>query len=459
MKKTTLLLGATLIALSGSAQFRTQPLQVLTAPVDQPLLKAGKFLPNVYSKPAEASKTTATAPRWYNHADALGSFEAVDHYDEELMTFNIIWPDSTVRFTEADGSASNTGISWLSYGEVFSPVNNLYNAVSSANRGKMRITNSDAYTLDSIRLRGLYSRTNASANPDTMLVVVVAEKSNAKFATFSYAGDVSANHGIDSFAALLYSTNTFQKLSTQVGYSSGGSTTFMEADTFKIVMNQQTFIDSLADGSHVLTVGMNPKVTVPAGARVSMTATFKPGVPYTANTPISDYNFWAFMSHEMPTRGGYVVYPPGDLNMSYNLFKDSTGSIVNTAKTLSIYQPSITWTAPFRGEVHNVGWLVSCATCVNVGVDQVTTGLNIGRAYPNPANTSITVPVTVTNAAQVSVTIANVLGQVVARQSFAAGAAQTKNAVFSTEALTNGVYLYTVEANGERVTDRIVVAH
>jgi hypothetical protein len=87
-------------------------------------------------------------------------------------------------------------------------------------------------------------------------------------------------------------------------------------------------------------------------------------------------------------------------------------------------------------------------------------GVTIGNAFPNPANSTLNVPVSVTTGASINVSLSNMIGQVLETQSLGKIAAgQSKTAVFNTSNLAAGVYLYTVESNGERVTSRVVVAH
>jgi len=87
-------------------------------------------------------------------------------------------------------------------------------------------------------------------------------------------------------------------------------------------------------------------------------------------------------------------------------------------------------------------------------------GVTIGDAFPNPANNTLNVPVSVTSGATVSVSISNMMGQVLQTQALGnIGAGQRKTAVFNTSGLAAGIYMYTVESNGQRVTNRVVVAH
>jgi hypothetical protein len=59
----------------------------------------------------------------------------------------------------------------------------------------------------------------------------------------------------------------------------------------------------------------------------------------------------------------------------------------------------------------------------------------------------------------VIVSLTNMIGQVVATQNMSASAGQETTATFNTSSLASGVYLYTVEANGQRVSNRFSVAH
>jgi len=95
-----------------------------------------------------------------------------------------------------------------------------------------------------------------------------------------------------------------------------------------------------------------------------------------------------------------------------------------------------------------------------LSVNEVFAGEGNVNAYPNPADNNITVSFKMNQAADVNVKIVNTLGQTVNTQQFSkVGKGETRNAVFSTSALATGIYFYTVEANGARVTKRFVVTH
>ncbi len=108
--------------------------------------------------------------------------------------------------------------------------------------------------------------------------------------------------------------------------------------------------------------------------------------------------------------------------------------------------------------VVNFGNSAALGTPPNTSVGNVA--VTVGNAYPNPANTTFSIPVTATSSKNVSVSLSNMLGQVVKTQTLGnMGAGQTKTAVFNTSDIASGVYNYTVEANGERVNGRVVISH
>ena len=93
------------------------------------------------------------------------------------------------------------------------------------------------------------------------------------------------------------------------------------------------------------------------------------------------------------------------------------------------------------------------------GVNEIP-GVDVGKVYPNPAGNSVSVPVSVKQSTEVSITLTNVVGQAMATQNLGNMTAnQSKTATFNTAALANGVYFMTVNANGARATSRFVITH
>jgi hypothetical protein len=79
------------------------------------------------------------------------------------------------------------------------------------------------------------------------------------------------------------------------------------------------------------------------------------------------------------------------------------------------------------------------------------------KAYPSPAVSDITIEYNLYKASEGNITITNAVGQVVNSQKIAPST--NGKATFSVSNLTNGVYFYTVSADGEKITRRFVVSH
>jgi len=408
-------------------------------------VKAARTIKATTSNP---HRTTAGGSRWLNAAESTGEYNQVDIYDQTLANFFYMWQDSSVRFPAPN---NNFGISYQSIGQVFHPQSPLFNDPQIAsNVGQMQIPSNAQYTVDSMELIGFYDRRPNSTATDTLMFVFVSETPNRQFAYFSYGGTVFADHGVDSFAVQLYRDTQYQIMPIhQISYSVGG-VGLAQADTIYVPLTAAVFADSNANGTH--TIGVAPNITVPAGRKISVSVTYISGENYTAGTSIDQYNNFIFLSHETD-ENGYVVYFPGDLNQSSVVTKDTTNANVNA--DLNMYVPSIAFTAPFAAELHNIWWKVS----IPVSVNDIS-GVTVGEAYPNPANTSVEIPFSVKESATVNVIVTNAMGQVV--KTVNAGklsGGQSSKAVVNVSDLSSGVYFYTLEANGQRVTKRMVVTH
>lgn len=97
---------------------------------------------------------------------------------------------------------------------------------------------------------------------------------------------------------------------------------------------------------------------------------------------------------------------------------------------------------------------------VSVNVNDVNNIQLANKAYPNPANDQLTIDFRLKAAdAQVSIVVRNVLGQVVKVQEVGNVAAnQAKQVRINTSDLANGSYLYTIEADGQKVSERFMIA-
>lgn len=161
-------------------------------------------------------------------------------------------------------------------------------------------------------------------------------------------------------------------------------------------------------------------------------------------------------TESVPANNSVVLWTTPSLNPNAVPFVGYPGAQANSNNDGAFdFSPNSLAVGTTRAAVMRINFGV-----VPSSVQNTTSNFELGAARPNPAQSEFFVPVTLKTAAEVSVTLTNPMGQVVATQNLGKVAAgQTTNAVFNTSALANGVYFYTVEAGGARTTNRVVVAH
>lgn len=463
MRKLFLLMTAGLFAVNAGAQHKTLSSHVELGAMNTPVVKTNStdftmgVSPYVSNVPATSSKNTVGGSRWYNHAETMGEYREyvtgipVDIYDTSLSTFYPMWQDSTVLYDN-----STRGIQFLTFGQVFHPQSPLFNDENNApsNHAEIMVDNSQSYTIDSVKVTGWYNRSN-NGYVDTLIFSFVYENN---VQDFSYWSMQTNNHNVDSFVGLLWSLDDYGvEPITQVPYGIGGS--FLSGLRIKVPLNDATYADSVLVNNSIYLhqIAVAPGLALAPGKKAAVTVTFKSGTSYIAGDPISNYNYFLTALHET-IENQHENHVTGDLNMLQVVPKDTSGWTLNA--TLGLYVPGVAWTPGFR-ELINFSWKVNCASCNYVGTSVNETGIiRIADAYPNPVSSELSVPVTLSESAPVTITLVNTLGQTVREVNLGKIAAnQPVVGKISTANLAEGVYFYTVNAGGNRITKRVIVSH
>ncbi len=449
MSKFTLLVAASgLVALSANAQYKnfspvSTPSTSLEPIQSRNLQVSGKQLGT-----AQLNKTAAGGSRWYNYAEAQFASNGLtvnDMFSSSYYAIYAMWSDSSVYY-----SNSVVGISYQSFGHVLQPQAPLFNDAAYY-QGLPAIKNTDAYTLDSFAVSGIYSRVDTSTAVDTLIFAFTRENVPGG-QSFSYGrtdgATTGADHGVDSFAIQLYNKADYGKgnVISQRNYNG-----YPAVQVVKLPLTAATLLDTLPNGLITLAVpvGMN----VAAGGKVAASVTYRSGRPNNLGDALVNYNYFAMISHET-SPGGFVYYDTGDNNMSSVVTKDTTKGWAG------YYIPSLAFGAGFVAELHNMDWKLTCTTCLPVGLNDVASKVEMASAYPNPANNEVNVPFTLKQGAKnVTVTISNLVGQQVAVQNFNnLEAGKQVNAKFNTSNLSNGMYIYTIAVDGVKASNRFVVS-
>jgi hypothetical protein len=458
MKKTLLFLSAIIVAGTVSAQQgqasvvfegNTSRMQVNeAAPITNPTPLA-----NLKKGPRGAKTTTPSSGRWYNYGDFLTTTVGTLGTTAAYM-----WNDTTSM--DLYGSPTQFLFNKLSsVGMVWDPFISLWNDAGSYN-GMIDLEPTNAYTVDSIYISGIYYRNSTKTAPvDTLTIAVLYGDGTTGSDLHAVARDtVGGNswiynqYGVDT---LYYMRLHYDSVHNHADTFNGGFTPVIK----KIYL---TSADTSGNYEAVIPFSIN----VPAGSMPAVSVSFKSGdasftfgdtvfnnsagvtevYKYGMFRPFVQYEQSAPNSPIFPTntkadqnQGEFELLPAYRANHVYypHWFLLSSGT--NTAST---------WQYPY------FAFHANCPSCSILGVSNVVKNINSASAYPSPANGTLTITYSSANATQAQVSLVNIMGQKVASQWVSSG-----KAIFNTSSLAAGVYYYTIEANGERYVNRVVISH
>lgn len=479
MKKLFLLLASGSIAFSSGAQQRmvnmvNSPIK-MNVDVNQRL----KDLNNKTRKqnvPGAASKTTAD-PRWYSYVNYFDVNEtALSSSVDGALPY--LWGNNDALMTYGDGAGGTSydTVNFVSYGTVLDPsYGATYNGFNeyAYYPGETKITAADAYVIDSIQFSGAYVTDPAKVfHVDTLRVSVFygtgAATSDIREGTQPVtAGGVLENY-LPAGSTLKYQFMLYNAATR----AAAGSTVY----TTDLLLDNTTsppswMADTGANGLYIGTVlAGGSSMSIPAGNMVGVTVTFISGDPTftpgdtvffgSPRVPAVKYNMFRPL----------VIYRGSGATVSFPTYSEldrNTGSFLGDPADGG-YSPNWFWSAgggAATAQYPDIAVRVKdCATCGVVVEDpgpggSVKAVSNITKvdAYPNPSTSELHIPFLLSNSANVTVTLSNTLGQVVASQDM--GKVANGQAVFNTNSLASGIYTYTVIADGQRTTGRVAVAH
>jgi hypothetical protein len=313
------------------------------------------------------------------------------------------------------------------------------------------VTNGNPYTIDSIEIVGAYDRFD---NVTDSLIVEIAYSTvqGTSMVTWSagffYTDGISPGDSSITLAEPVYipTTNSIKD-------------SIPTAVRIAIPLTAATVSDTVTGGYHDWYVALPQPLNVPAGAKVITFTHFKPGINYPVGTDIAVANQW--LSYTENLQGGTHPFQyendwnGGLIASTDERYQVGTPAVLNNGrKVLSV---TYAYTSPEVVFDPYYAFHIKCTSCPSLGVKDVNGAISSVNAFPNPANGEINIDFTVANSGNVNVSISNTIGQVI--DSKTVNTTGQGKAVFSTSALASGVYFYTVEADGRKVTNRFVVSH
>jgi hypothetical protein len=407
-------------------------------------------------------KTTA-APRWYSYADYFDTSE-IDLGTGAAISSTYMWKD-TMAVMAYNSLSSPT---WqhnrlVSMGLVVDPTFSGFNSLDYYS-GQMKVNPTDAYSVDSLRFFGIYGFNTANTYVDTLRVAFVY-------------GDASRGNGTSGPDVYLAKTGNPSVLTTY-GSSDSMDTYRMHFDSVTTTAKGTTAVfrdillnntgaspawgDTLSNGWYMGQVGFSD-VNIPAGNLIGASVTFISGSPtFYAHDTVFGTNGY---KHNMFR--GFSLFKGSSTSTSYATYVASNRNsgmyktLPDTARGWGgQFIPLWFWSAssgPSTLQYPYIDFHIKCTSCGTVtGINEVSK-ITEASAYPNPVSSELTIPFSLDAPASVTISLSNMLGQVVDTRSFIQ--VSKGKAVFNTEKLAPGLYVFNITSGAQRLTGRVVVVH
>lgn len=474
MKKTLLLFAAGLVAASANAQERMVN-TMATAQQSEVNYDALKhILKTERNAKNTARKTTSATERWYSYVDYFDLNETTLSSSTALSA-PYLWND-TMAVMAYSGTS---GIEFqhnrtVSMGLVADPSYGHADLIGFNSLdyypGEMKITPANAYKVDTIQFYGRYGFNPTKITVVDTLRVTFVYGDGASTADIYQANttnpSVLANYGLGTTDTLKNNRMRYDPATNRAM----GSTAVVTDILLDNSGSSPAWGDTLSNGTYVGTVVLpGGGVNVPAGNMIGASISFISGdLSFTPHDTVFSstigykYNmFRPYVSYRgTSSTPVFASYSPLDRNNG--MYKTLPDTALGWGGQ---YIPMWFWTSGGGASTIQYPYIdfhiSDCPTCgiiepVSVS-GTVSKNITSVSAYPNPANNELSIPFTLATDAKVTVSLTNVVGQTVASQEF--GKVSKGTAVFNTNSLAAGVYMYTLNANGQKNTGRVVIAH
>lgn len=315
----------------------------------------------------------------------------------------------------------------------------------------------DSYTIDTLYFGGTYNRVSSSSIVDTLVIDVAwGDTTNTGvFTKFTY----SSTSALRKFGSLI--TPKFSVASaTSHGLQAKLAAPSTNYKRYKAPLN-------VSDTNYINNVSgyydykLPTPLTIPAGSRVAICYTYKPGMSYTlgavasgdATTPatINGWNPTLYGQNPQPTSSAAYLDYFNDVNAGKNMgvvmySNQRYGTIgAGLVQTSALYN-QFAYAPRIDIYVHGTS---------SVGVNELEkNGFALGQNVPNPFSNGSTVKFElVKDAKSVVFTVTDVMGKVVSTENVSSSTGVHTVNIGSYAA---GVYYYTLNVDGKSITKKMI---
>lgn len=391
--------------------------------------------------------------RWY----AYWNYKDAFHSNIGTIYGNYLFPDSNITAEFSGGTFASPWVHGLA--NVLDPTASVFNDPLLTPAGELLIRPTDAYSLDSIAINFIYER-NASSI-DTLVIEVNVNASPTSLTTPWFCCSPSTGQAIVNNLATVHPGIDTVFIKNVPCTPATNALNLTPKQTYKVVLDSAFHADSTTNGIHYYDFAPSGLPAVNAGRYVVMNVWFKPGYTYSLADTIANKNYARLLS--MEERGGptssapiaphtYPYYEERDFNISYIMPTDVKYGTAGGWNGYFIPSFAYMGSSPdYAFENHLFAYKLSCNTCDAVSSNDIDANTSkLGLAYPNPAHLgeSVMIPVTLANAGDATLKIFNAIGQEVKTINAKDLNAGINKINVNTANLNAGVYLYSLELNG-----------
>lgn len=360
-----------------------------------------------------------------------------------ILNANYLFPDTTVLGEFGVGVFDYVWINSLA--QTLDPTSDAFVQTAGCT-----ITDNDAYSVDSMGIVYVYERNIANtAIVDTLLIKLTHNGTSANFLSSGFIGATAANYG----------TDTVGFRHPKYDYVNNRAAGTTNTSVIKIPL---TDLDTAVTfyGYKSFAVG---NFLVPAGKVVAASISFVPGYAYSfGDTLETELNNFLFASYEEQGTGTFPIYT--DCNYLASNCDYNVSGIVRGAERYNVvgnswngnYIPTYAFTAPYSLEHHLWDWQVSTPP---VGVDEVNNlGIGLEQNTPNPSTGNTTIRYSIINSADIALEVYDMTGKLVSSVDQGQQNAGQHQIELNTAAYAPGVYFYTLNVDGVKVTRKMIIA-
>ncbi len=421
------------------------------------------------------AKTTNGGSRWYNYPDYINLVGLlIDSYP------TYFWHrDNSLWAYGAPSTFYDTG-HVVSLGMVLDPFASGFNDTNYYN-GIIGISSGDSYVFDSVAVYGLYPRPKPNVTDTLRFSFFYGNGSSSsniftKYLTYdSSTQDLFSDYSLSN-TDTLFTVSVKEDSMLQLAASVSAGPTIITQD---FILDSSVVGDTLSDGTSYFQVKIpGSGINIPAGNWVGCTYTFISGdasfVPLDT-VWLDNNNNNSFATNQYK----YNVFRPitvchGVLYPAF--FPNYYPPIVDANTGLFEIQPNDTWPHEYTStylltsgpgvasilQYPSMDFHLSCMGCsiLSRHGQSSTTNVNMVttiRGYPSPARDALYVSFNLNQASNVNISISDLLGRKLISnnvENVVSGSVK-----FDISSLANGIYLYTLNANGTQRTERFIIEH